>query len=93
MPLDGGQHGESSETQTGTAGSEVSQGLGQSPTSEEEEGDFPAGPGVKTASMAGGLSSISGRGTRIPHATWPKKLNKYRPRTLNEAWNPVYGSR
>ena len=48
MPLDGGQHRESSENQTGTAGSEVSQGLGQSPTSEEEEGDFPAGPVVKT---------------------------------------------
>ena len=34
---------------------------------------FPGGSGVKTSpSNAGGVGSIPGRGTKIPHAPWPK---------------------
>ena len=38
--------------------------------------DFPGGPVVKTLpSNAEGTVSIPGRGTRIPHASWPKNQN------------------
>ena len=36
--------------------------------------DFPGGPVVKTALLLqGGMGSISGWGTKIPRAVWPKK--------------------
>ena len=39
-------------------------------------GDFPGGPVIKTSlSNAGGVSSIPGRGAKIPHASWPKNQN------------------
>ena len=31
-------------------------------------GDFPGGPVVETASTAGSTGSITGQGTKIPHA-------------------------
>ena len=35
--------------------------------------DFPGGPVVKTLpSNAEGVGSIPGRGSKIPHASWPK---------------------
>ena len=38
--------------------------------------DFPGGPVVKTlSSNAGGVGSISGQGTKIPHASQPKNQN------------------
>ena len=43
-------------------------------------GDSPGGPLVKNPlSNAGGVGSIPGRGTKIPHATWcgqKLKINK-----------------
>ena len=39
-------------------------------------GDFLGGPVVKTLpSNVGGTGSIPGRGTEIPHASWPKNQN------------------
>ena len=36
--------------------------------------DFPGGPVVKALpSNAGEADSISGRGAKIPHASWPEK--------------------
>ena len=38
--------------------------------------DFPGGPVVKTlSSNAGGVGSIPGQGTKIPHASQPKNQN------------------
>ena len=38
--------------------------------------DFPGGPVVGTLPFnAGGTGSISGRGAKIPHASWPKTQN------------------
>ena len=35
--------------------------------------DFPGGPVVKTLHFnAGGMASIPGEGTKIPHAMWPQ---------------------
>ena len=35
--------------------------------------DFPAGSVVKTSlSSSGGVGSVPGQGTKIPHASWPK---------------------
>ena len=43
--------------------------------------DFPGGPVVKALpSNAGGVGSIPGRGSKIPHASWPKK-----PKHIREA--------
>ena len=40
-------------------------------------GDFPGGPVVKTLpSSAGCADSIPGQGTKIPHASWPKKKKR-----------------
>ena len=42
-----------------------------------KEGDFPGGPVVKTLGFhCRGISSIPGRGTKTPHAVWPKKKKK-----------------
>ena len=39
--------------------------------------DFPAVQWLRLcASTAGGVGSILGRGTKIPHAVWPKKKAK-----------------
>ena len=38
--------------------------------------DFPGSPVVKTSpSTARSVSLISGQGTKIPHASWPKNQN------------------
>ena len=35
--------------------------------------DFPGGSVVKSSpSSAGGVGSVPGQGTKIPHASWPK---------------------
>ena len=40
------------------------------------KGDFPGGPLVKTLpSNAGGVGSVPGQGTKIPHASSPKNQN------------------
>ena len=40
-------------------------------------GDFPGSPVVKAwPSSAEGVDSIPGQGTKVPHASWPKKINK-----------------
>ena len=52
--------------------------------------DFPGGPVVKTrGSTAGGAGSISGWGTKIPHALWSgqkseKKQNKTKTKNKNK---------
>ena len=39
----------------------------------QENGDLPGDPAVKTSSSnAGGVGSIPGQGTNIPHALQPK---------------------
>ena len=49
-------------------------------------GDFPGGPVVKTpASIAGGIGSIPGLGTKIPHAVRPKRKRKKNP-TRFQGW-------
>ena len=41
-----------------------------------EPWDFPGGPEVKTSpSISGGVGSIPGQGTKIPHASQPKNQN------------------
>ena len=44
---------------------------------ELEQWDFPDGSVVKPTTNAGGLGSIPGQGTKIPHAAvWSKKKKK-----------------
>ena len=46
-------------------------------------GDFPGGQVVKTLpSTAGDVGSIPGQGTKIPHASRPKKKPKYKTKTV-----------
>ena len=49
-------------------------------------GDFSGGPGVETSpSNARGADLIPGWGSKIPHASWPKKQNiKQKHHQLNE---------
>ena len=45
--------------------------------------DAPGGSGIKTwPSNAGGVASISGGGTNITHASWPKNQNINRSNTV-----------
>ena len=37
-----------------------------------QDWDFAGGPVVKTPSNAGAVDFIPGRGTEVPHASWPK---------------------
>ena len=49
------------------------------------DGDFPGCPVVKTLSYnAGSVSSISGRGAEIPHASWPEHQNIKQKRYCNK---------
>ena len=51
----------------------------------QEGRDFPGGPVVKTLpSKAGGVGSIPGQGTKIPHASQPKKQNIKRKQYCNK---------
>ena len=45
-------------------------------TSKHHEGNFPGGLVVKISiSNAGSAGSILSKGTRVPHASWPKTQN------------------
>ena len=69
-----------------TCGKEVHSNLCLTVDSRISSRDFPGGPEVKTrGSTAGGAGSISGWGTKIPHALWSgqksEKKKKNNPKT------------
>ena len=45
--------------------------------------DFPGGSVVKT-SMKGDIGSIPSWGTKIPHASWPKKTKRKQKQYCNK---------
>ena len=50
-------------------------------------GDFPGSPEVKTSLYnVGGMSSIPGLGTKIPHAFGPKNQNIRQKQHCNKNW-------
>ena len=54
--------------------------------------DFPGSPVVESPpSTAGGLGSIPGRGTKIPHAVWCGQ--KQKTKNKNQSWDDYPWSR
>ena len=48
-------------------------------------GDFPGSPVLKTLpSNSGGVGSVPGWGTKIPHASWPKHQNMEQKQYCNK---------
>ena len=60
--------------------------LSRSFRNRESVPDFPGGSVVKTLSFQcrGQGSSIRWRGTKIPHVSWPKNVNKQKPRNIQQ---------